>query len=303
MLKVLFIALFIGLAAGEAVAQGLGGGVWLEDGASCVGSVIHKNLAKEGFGVAGKNGTLLNCSVTDNQELVDKSYFPRPGDIYCANGDLVDRNTYKARAVKDAIGIVFWINGDPDCRYPQGAVVALDAQEKLSWGDASLSICGPVLDEWGGVLEPEASNFLKDTACYGNTQKMEQKWTAGNLMYEAGHFCWIYKAYYQLNNPQAETAGIRWCMPVLQYLRRLAVALPDVEQTLEALKITNGEIGIKDFVDSDANESNYWSSDDGSTDGTQGTAWYVNFKTSCTFLGDTYGGKGYKNWVRPIFLY
>lgn len=301
MLRSFFMVLFFLLvAAGVSLAQGLGGGVWLENGASCVGTIIHNNQSREGFGVAGEDGVLLNCSVIGNKGIVDKTFFPEPGDIYCANGDVVDWDAYGKRATKDAIGVIFWINGDPDCPYPQGAVVSLDQlTTKHSWGDETLAICAPGTDESGYEEEIVPSIFLKDTSCYGNTKKMEEKWLQGKNLFEAGHFCWNYKAYYQLNNAQDATRDIGWCLPVLQYLRRLAMVRGEVKKTLVLLKTTNPGIGISMFDESDENDSNYWSSDDGNSQGTSIFGFCVNFKTGCTNVWL----KGDKNWTRPIFLY
>lgn len=295
MLKFIFLMLFlipVCVIAGR--AQGLGGGVWLEDGASCTGTVIYNNLAREGFGVAGKNGILLNCSVSGNKGIVDKSSFPKPGDVFCANGDIVDRVTYEKRATKDAIGVVFWINGDTDTPYPLGAVIALEqSPQKLSWGDWSFSICAPKVDE-----DIKPSIFLKDTSSYQNTAALEKQWQS-NKNFEAGHFCWNYKAYYQKNNPQAATEKIRWCLPVLQHLRRLAMMREEVKKTLLLLETANPEIGVIKFDESDENVSNYWSSDDGNSIATVGDAFYVNFQTGCMKSCS----KLEKNWTRPIFLY
>ena len=52
-----------------ALAQGQGGGIYIDDNGSCIGSVIYGNQAQDGFGVAGGDGILLNTTITGNEEL------------------------------------------------------------------------------------------------------------------------------------------------------------------------------------------------------------------------------------------
>ena len=46
---VLLAGLWIMFVLSRSAAQGVGGGVWLEDGATCIGSLIYKNQATGGF--------------------------------------------------------------------------------------------------------------------------------------------------------------------------------------------------------------------------------------------------------------
>ena len=303
-----FIGFTIGLMSlMHCLAQGQGGGVWLEDGAEGLGLVIYNNQAKEGFGVAGGKATLLNCTIYGNKAYLDDIHFPIPGDIYCADGEIVNPETYKNRAVKNAIGVVYWVNTDPnENAYPRGAVVALDGQEQTKWGNNSLWICkGEPLDPWGDPddefadYEAITGLFLLDTACYGNTAQMVKRDPA---IFEAGHYCWNYKAYYQLNQAHQATQNRRWCMPTLSFLRRMILTLPEVKTTLEFLKTTNAEINIQDFKDQNEKLADYWSSDDGNAQVDKGFAFNVSFCTGQMDLRER-GNKSSKRWVRPIFLY
>ena len=281
-------------------SQGQGGGIYIDDNGSCIGSVIYGNQAKEGFGVAGGNGLLLNSTVISNEELKQDTSKVIPGDIYCANGEIVDTVTYKKRSVKDAIGIVYWVSGDPKAIYPKGAVVALE-ETQGSWG-----LSGQFSISAGWETDRPAYFHLKDTACYGNTQKLYDeaiKSLSNQNAYKAGYYCYTYQAPKQVaENP------VKWCLPVYMYLRRLFCALPKVEATLRCLQqVHQGESGFKIdfFSDKQVNYCWYWSSDDG-TDGILADhVWMVNFVTGSN--GEMSSGVSLKektgNNIRPMFLY
>lgn len=290
----------------QGLAQGQGGGIWLEDGAQGLGLVIYNNLAKEGFGVGGGKATLLNATVYGNKEYSEGLEFPVPGDIYCVDGQIVKPEVYASRASKNAIGIVYWVNTDPnENAYPRGAVVALDGQVQAKWGNNSLWICrGKQLNPWEpddeyAEFEVITGLFLIDTACYGNTAEMVKRDPA---IFEAGHHCWNYKAYYQQHNPLQATQNRRWCMPTLSFLRRMILTLPEVKATLAFLKAENPEITIQDFQCEDEKTADYWSSDDGNAQADRGFAFNVNFYTGQMDLKGG-GSKNSKRWVRPIFVY
>lgn len=302
-----WVLIFIVLASTELLAwgQGHGGGIWLEDGASCLGTIIYKNTAKDGFGVAGQDGILLNSTVVENTKYKPENYYPKPGDIYCADGDIVDGETYKKRTKKNAIGVVYWINGNPDILYPQGAVVALGGQERCQWGDPNASEYTWLL--YDKITETNDTRYAqKDTACYGNTYWMVNKYKEyGNKLFEAGYYCWTYKAYYQKNTPDEATKNIRWCMPTLTYLKRMMVVSPELMNTLSIIKQTNPELipTCDDFVSEEEDNAYYWSADDGYTDYFSAWAWCVNFKSGSCNLDETHTLKNQKNLVRPIFIY
>lgn len=285
----------------SAFSQGQGGGVYIDNNGSCIGSVIHKNQAQEGFGVAGGDGLLLNSTVVGNEPLKQDTTKIVPGDIYCANGEIVDATTYKKRATKDAIGIVFWVSGDPKAIYPKGAVVALD-ETQGSWGlSGGLTISG----DWG-MSDLRRHFHLKDTACYGNTQKLyneAMKSQNNKIAYKAGFYCYTYQAVRQIReNP------VKWCLPVYKYLRRLFGVLPNVEATLKFLQeehLGESDFKVDLFSDKPADHSWYWSSDDGLDALLSNYAWTVNFVTGSS--GPMNSGETLKtksdNYIRPMFLY
>lgn len=299
---IILTGVLLGTVGFSGYAQGKGGGIWLEDGASCIGTLIYKNQATDGFGVAGQNGILLNCTVTQNSSHAVDVYYPKPGDIYCSNGDIVDREAYRNRTQKDAVGIVFWLNGDPDVTYPKGAVVSLDGQIRCKWGleDVSYWLLLPYVDEGSGFPK-------QDTGCYRNTWQLEKWWQEnGGYYFEAGHHCWNYKAYFQTNHPHEATKNIRWCMPTLKFLSAIMIELPEIIRSLEVVKETH-PIQVDDFVYllADQELAYYWSADDAISEFLASFAWVVNFYNGhCTDDKNvSYTRKEYENLVRPIFLY
>lgn len=297
---VLLAGLWILVIFSRGAAQGMGGGVWLEDGATCIGSLIYKNQATDGFGVAGGNGILLNSTLSENSRIAVDVHYPQPGDIFCSNGDIVDRETYKTRPTKDAIGIVFWLNGDPEVKYPKGAVVALDGQKYCQWGNISVEECWLMLDM---VNNGYLHAYRKDTACYRNTSMLEEFYDTWGDEFEAGHHCWNYKAYFQTHNAHDETKNIRWVLPTLTYLNNLMAVLPKVILSLEVVKQT-GVVPVDDFIceEKRENEAFYWTSCDGASYETSTCVWVVNFYNG-QCVNDDRSLKDMKNWARPVFLY
>lgn len=282
-----------------ALAQGQGGGIYIDDNGSCIGSVIYGNQAQDGFGVAGGDGILLNTTIAGNEELKQNTKSVIPGDIYCANGDIVDTAAYKKRAVKDAIGIVYWISGDPKAVYPQGAVIALD-ETQGSWG-----LTGGVSIAAGWPESDMKSYFyLKDTACYGNTRKLYDeavKSASNQVAYRAAYYSYTYQAVRQIaENP------VKWCLPAYMYLRRLFGVLPVVESSLKCLEKVHqgeGDFNIDLFLDKSEANSWYWSCDDGGV--VYSNVWMVNFATGLNgemgSVGEALKTKNHN--IRPMFLY
>ena len=277
------------------VAQGSGGGVWLEDDASCIGSIIFKNQANDGFGLAGGDGILLNTTIVDNKEVVLDSIKIKPGDIYCANGDIVDTLAYERRDNKDAIGVVFWINRDKKVVYPKGAVVSLNGQKEKSWGTEVLHVCKPTDQE----IESSAycSKAYKDTACYTTTRRMYDMYEGGQEEFEAGYWCWGY---------QFQDSNFQWCLATLTYLRRMFLVLDNLQATINYLKGKHPRWEIQFFFDSNISDSYYWSSSDSPFIEYPEYAFCVNFRSGGIVSYKKNGLEGLKSTkqlVRPIFLY
>lgn len=296
-----WILIILGLwFSGRGWAQGKGGGIYLKDNASCIGSVVYNNQAEDGFGVGGENATVLNVTVVGNEPIKQDSTRTAPGYIYCANGDIVDTTDYKARTEKDAIGIVFWVRGDWTALDQKGAVVALE-EGFYSWGTVDgLEVTAMYQDEeWGAFA------YLKDTACYRHTADMEEMYKTYRE-FEAGHYCYHFEAEMQ---QEAGLTSPRWCMPTYLYLKRIFGVLPIVEHTLEFLKRVHLQSGksirIRSFTEGkNRNDCWYWSADDGMTESMSRYAYIVNFMTgSMGAFTETQSEKTSKNYTRPIFIY
>lgn len=277
----------------EVYAQGKGGGIYLHNDAKCIGSVIYYNQAEDGFGVAGGNAAVVNTTVIGNIKIVQDTSRISPGYIYCADGEIVDTVAYRQEGRTNAIGIVFWVRGDVNATYPKGAVVALQEKNNLSWGSPNiLNINGQYEgEEWYGV------SFLKDTACYGNTLKIEEKYKEGYNTFEAGHYCYTYTA------PGQEAGNPHWCMPVYLYLRRIFSALPAIEASLDFLQRCHPDWKIDAISGKDSYNAWYWSSNDGAS-GEKDQVCVVNFVTGAMGQkGSLEAAKNGKNNVRPVFVY
>ncbi|CCZ09062.1 hypothetical protein [uncultured Culturomica sp.] len=277
----------------DTCAQGKGGGIYLHDGGSCVGSVVYQNQAQDGFGIAGGNARVINTTVIANEKLKVDTTRVAPGYIYCLNGEIVDTVTYESDGRQDAIGIVYWVRGDINAVYPKGAAIALQ-EFQGSWGAVNvLNISGQYeLEDWGGVA------FLKDTACYGNTLKMEQEYTdRGYREFEAGHICYGYRA-------EKQVEGIpRWCLPTYLYLRRIFNQISALDASLRFLKRVHPGLDIDMLGGKSRTAAWYWSSNDGLA-GEHNSGCVVNFVTGAYGrFGSTEAEKTTRNNVRPIFVY
>lgn len=281
--------------------QGQGGGVYMEDNASCIGSVVYENQAVDGFGVAGGNGILLNATVVGNLKLRQDTTDIVPGNIYCANGDIVDTLTYKKRVKKDAIGVVYWVGGDLKNK---GAVVALQ-ETTGSWGDLTgLNICKDLENGQEVAASGVSLYYMKDTACYGNTKKMYEKAMESSNnreLYRAGYYCYTYQAL-----RQSAEHPVRWCLPVYMHIRRIFGMLPVIESTLNFLKKehrSESDFIIDFFINKQVADCWYWSSDD-YVGGLTRYALMINFKTGANGKSTEANTlKTAKNNIRPIFLY
>lgn len=210
-----------GLASLQAqTTVGRGGGVYMEDGAKLVGTLVCGNRAEEGFGIGGGNAVVINCTVAGNAKLQGSQENIQPGFIYCADGRIVAKEEFEAGTM-EAVGVVFWVNSDVFSLI-RGYVVAL-RQEKKTWD-------GPSYSE--GIEMPPIS----DTAAYRNTKLLEVS--------EAARYCREYVP---------GVSGRQWVLPAAYQLAALFYAWTAVEDTLEFLK------GQGKQVD-DLQEEIYWSS-------------------------------------------
>ncbi len=204
-----------------------GGGIYVRSGGKVVGTVVHGNLAEDGYGLAGGDAEVINSTVCTNGPMGNIMDGIQPGDISCADDTIRSRAGYEKGAEKDAIGVVFWVNSNYYAAYPRGYVVALEQS----------------LQQWTAGIPRYANAPLSDTACYQKTQELA---AAGN---EAAMYCAGYAA-------GGEVAG-RWCMPAGRQLSLLYTNQAIVSETLDFL--SKPEEGAVTGSIAGLEETLYWS--------------------------------------------
>lgn len=274
------IGLFSGVRCWGQSAEG--GGVYLETGAKMINSLVTDNKAKEGYGIAGGDAVLLNCTVCRNLSEKDLRSGIQPGDIFCATGEVVDLTTYQGRAEKDAIGVVFWVNSDVFAFRSRLYVMALEEAVK-TWGTKGVRLSSKY-----------KNNPLLDTACYGATAEILEK----DPVAEAAAYCNGYRV-------TGQPAGVRWCFPAGYQLMAMYIAWPAVDRTLKGLAAISPGRGIMPL-----SEEVYWCAST-NQDAANEDAWVINFGNPDR---DNYGTSGAavrgetttrdKQFrVRPVFVY
>ena len=78
-------------------------------------------------------GSLALCSCDCEHDLVESSSF-NVGDVLCSDGAIVSRSSYPESG-KEAVGIVFHVNNDPDLGH-RGYAVYLHDLEPLAFADS-----------------------------------------------------------------------------------------------------------------------------------------------------------------------
>lgn len=255
---------------------GEGGGVWIEDGGRLMSSLIVGNRALDGFGVAGGNGLILNCTVSDNRAMEDLRLGWKPGDILCADGSVVDSTIYKMRAVHDAVGVVFWVNSNVYAYQKRAYIVALQEEEK-TWG----------VD---GVIGSPYECAVEDTACYTRTAEL----VARSEMMEAARWCDQFHA-------TKQTQQWRWALPAGYQLAVLFLNHEIVNKILVLLQKYDPAVQLLE-------KEMYWCSSE-VMDATR-TAWLMSFSYGetdfgpGTFLGDEmHALRSEVHGVRPVMVY
>lgn len=276
---ILFLV-FAVLTVGAWAQSGEGGGVYLESGGKLVSSLIVDNYSAEGFGVAGEDAVLLNCTVNANkaEEKIKKGI--KPGDILCADSSVISEEAYRVRGDKDAIGVVFWVNSDVYSKGPRMYVTALREAAK-KWGSYG------VLPGSVGYNRPEA-----DTACYGMTERMLKAGSAAD--WEAAYYCAGFKA-------AGQPEGMVWAFPAGYQMATLFVNMAVVNRTLAALKTFSPDVQLLEG-------KIYWSSTLPAGDRDIYCAWSVSFdlladpKNAGRFQFENPNReRGYM--VRPVLVY
>ncbi|MDR1756559.1 MAG: hypothetical protein LBR65_06360 [Culturomica sp.] len=254
-----------------------GGGIYVKSGGKVIGTVIHGNLAEDGYGLAGEDAQVINSTICMNGPIGNIMDGIKPGDIYCADDTVRSRANYVKRAKKDAIGVVFWVNSDYYAAYPRGYVVALESSRK-DW-------------ETGSILYVPVP--ISDTVCYTKTQALA---TIGN---KAAVYCAEYAV-------DGEEAG-RWCMPAGRHLSLLYTNQVAVSETLDWLFEEGSDqiTGTVSFLE----QEKYWSV----TEADNQRVWLLDFEEVTTINSSmTKSGAfvridpetdGTAYIVRPIFVY
>lgn len=252
-----------------------GGGVWIEDGGKIVSSLVFSNRAADGFGIAGGNGVVLNCTVTENRETENLKTGWKPGDILCADGSVVDTVAYKSRAVHDAVGVIFWVNSNVYSHQPRAYVVALREEEK-KWGT-------------NGMVGTGYAYAVEDTACYTRTAQLVAQ---GEGM-EAAVWCNDFRA-------SGQSGDWKWALPAGYQLAALFVNSEMVNKVLMLLQKYDPAVQLME-------KEMYWSSSEVPENGE--IAWLMSFSYSeaafepGTFLGDNYALRTGVYGVRPVMVY
>lgn len=256
--------LFLFGGSGNLLAQGgNGGGIYAEDGGRIIGTLVVGNRAVEGFGISGGQVTVINCTVVANEHAKNLREVVKPGDIYCADGTIVDTSAYRLRTEKDAVGVVFWCNSDPFAAFPKGYVVALE--------EAELDCQGVSLTE--GETDP-----VFDAEAYPNTERL------ANAGIETAVYCRDYRA---------GTFDKAWALPAGYQLAALFGVLPRIEASLTSLE----ESGMT--VTHFKNEA-YWSSTETVDDNIWMLDFDLTGEEGGGFL---VGNREGMHRVRPVFAY
>lgn len=214
------ILLFL-LAAFPLLAQekGVGGGVYLEDGAVLSNCVVYNNRASDGYGVAGGDASVINTTVVENGVARLKVKDVRLGDVYCRDGACVTTADYAATGRTDAIGVVFWVDPAQAGKEQQILVMAL-RESKQKWYSSAGKISIDVLTD--------IRTILRDTACYRHQAKMLAFKKSSQLL--AGQYC------YTFGEQAGHPANIRWCLGTVCQYSRMAFYREKLNETLAFLK-------------------------------------------------------------------
>lgn len=257
--------------------KGVGGGVYLEDGAILSNSLVRNNRASDGYGIAGGNASVINTTVVENGVARLEMKDVRLGDIYCRDGAFVTTADYAATGRTDAIGVVFWVDPAQLGKEQQIQIIALQ-ESKKKWFDSSSPVAVDVLTD---VL-----TILRDTACYQHQAKMLAHKASAKFL--AGQYC------YKFGEQAGHPGNIRWCLGTVSQYSRMAFYRGKLNETLAFLKERHPGQTI-DLL----SEETYWSSTECGNSPTTAIdrACSVDFGVT-SFESST--KKRDEHWVRPI---
>lgn len=257
--------------------KGVGGGVYLEDGATLSNCLVRDNRASDGYGVAGGNAVVVNTTVVENGVALLEVKDVRLGDVYCRDGAFLTTADYAAAGRTDAIGVVFWV--DPAQIGKEQKILVMALQEsKKKWFNNSSANAVDVLTT--------VETILRDTACYRHQTKMLAHTYSAQFF--AGQYC------YSFGEKAGHPARIRWCLGTVCQYSRMAFYRGKLNQTLDFLKKQHPGQAI-DLL----SEEDYWTS----TECGKREMEKVKFAYTVNFLKTDYEGsieKVKECCVRPI---
>lgn len=259
---------------GQLQAQpGEGGGVYVEEGGKLIGTIVEKNCATEGYGIAGGNALVLNCTVSGNYALRTSREDIQVGDIFCTDGSTVKVEQYQLKEPKNAIGVVMWVNSDRYNLKNRMYVIALQ-EELKKWGeDIPLTV---------GYANP-----MTDTACYSSTARMI---ALEDLRWEAAVYCSRYK------DPRQQGEW-KWAFPAGYQMGYLFINRQKVNKTLTELQRWHTDVQL-------LAQDSYWTATEGNGMGIE--SWTICFDQSAGIPGNFIIGQAKRNdeyGVRPVLRY
>lgn len=259
---------------GQLKAQtGEGGGVYLEDGGKLIGTVVKGNSAAEGFGIAGGDAWVVNCTVSGNEEVRIVWENIQIGDVFCTDGSTMSIGEYRLREPKDAIGVVIWTTSDRYSLKNRMYVTAL--QEELK--------------KWGKEVQltPGYASPAADTACYSHTAGMV---ALKDPSWEAAVYCNRYA------DPRQQGEW-KWALPAGYQMGYLFLNRRKVNQTLAELQKWHPDVQLLE-------QKIYWTATEG--DGMGIETWTICFDPSTGTPGNFMIGIRKRNeacGVRPVLRY
>jgi len=270
-----------------------GGGVYIRNNGKLINSIVTRNYAVTGFGIAGDGGEIINSTINENYYL--KTSIVNPGDIffddgvvytpqYDGNGNLIFPEGYNASNV---IGVCFCSNTNNNYMEGRSWIVAVDQSSvKVKWcpngmtggsgynpidipGLFNFSNAEAALMDYGGK---ENTLLIVNEPGFVQNPPKSYALTINNC---AAKYCYEYK------RQAGEEA--KWFLPSLGQLRVLDEVLTLVNQVMTKL----GKTTISDM---------YWSSNERS----RNEAWAYYFPHTSQQPANKSKSSNYK--VRPISI-
>jgi hypothetical protein len=267
--------------------NGEGGGAYLQNNGKLYNSIVTHNSARQGFGLSGSSGEVVNCNILFNKYLSDD--ITEVGDLmfddgflyhiqYDTNGNIVFPSGYNASKV---VGICCWKNKLN--RYENSRNWFISVDEEQTWWCPNGYVNGggypPDIPNLFNYSDPAAA--LVDESGKANTQTIincsyfiyrpNGESDTLNTSNCAAKYCAEYKK-----------GGYQWYLPSLGQWYQLEKSLTTINNVLSKL----GKAQISNGL--------YWTSTEIDTQG----AWQYNIPYSSQ--RPQYGSKKSNCKVRPM---